>query len=245
MAILIAESLCKQYQTGNTIVDALVDINIHVEQGEFVAVMGPSGSGKSTLLHLLGGMDSPSQGEVILAGQHYSQLSDKQMTLIRRRRIGFIFQFFNLLPTLTAGENVMLPLLIDGKSRNKYRERANELLKLVNLSDREKHKPEQLSGGEQQRVAIARALATDPDVILADEMTGNLNSRAGEEVLALLRRACDDRGQTIIMVTHDPRASRYADRILFLKDGCIAGETSLEDNADSKIILERLAELEI
>jgi putative ABC transport system ATP-binding protein len=220
-AILEAKGLSKQYQMGEVSVDALRDIHFVVEAGEFVAVMGPSGSGKSTLLHLLGGLDSPTDGEIILAGKRIANLSDDEVTLIRRRQIGFIFQFFNLLPTLSAAENVALPLLIDGKRIEKHAARIDELLALVGLSHRKEHKPDQLSGGEQQRVAIARALVTDPAIVLADEPTGNLDTAAGGEILDLLRRACDEKGQTIVMVTHNPTIAATADRMIRLRDGVL------------------------
>jgi putative ABC transport system ATP-binding protein len=207
--------------------------------------MGPSGSGKSTLLHLLGGLDAPSDGEVILAGHRLSVMKDKDVSILRRRQVGFVFQFFNLMPTLTAEENVALPLLIDGRKLRDYQQRIDDLLKLVGLAERRNHKPDQLSGGEQQRVAIARALVTEPTIVLADEPTGNLDSRVGDEVLRILRRACDERGQTIVMVTHDAKAASYADRIVFLKDGQIAGETRLATGNDAGSILHRLAELEM
>jgi len=245
MTIIKTESVSKQYQMGSTSVQALSGIDFSIEAGEFVAVMGPSGSGKSTLLHILGGIDRPTTGDVILAGKRYSQLSDKDLTLIRRRRIGFVFQFFNLLPTMTAAENVFLPLLIDGKPRSECQSRAEEMLRLVGLLDRRDHKPDQLSGGEQQRVAIARALVTKPDIVLADELTGNLNSRAGEEIVELLRHACHETGQTIVMVTHDNHASSHAGRVVFLKDGHIKGETRLTDENGADIILKRMVELEI
>jgi putative ABC transport system ATP-binding protein len=244
MAILETRELSKAYRMGTTTVDALVEVSLAVQPGEFVAVMGPSGSGKSTLLYLLGGLDRPSAGEVILDGQRLSDLSDRQATLIRRRRVGFVFQFFNLLPMLSAEENLALPLLIDRRPLSQYQDRIDELLALVGLSERRTHRPDQLSGGEQQRVAIARAMVTQPAILLADEPTGNLDTRAGDEALQLLRRACDRQGQTIVMVTHDPRAASYADRILFLRDGRISGETSLSNSDDAGAILHRLAELE-
>ena len=219
MPVLSASNLQKDYQLGSHPVRALDSVDFSIEQGEFVAIMGPSGSGKSTLLHLLGGLDKPSDGEVTLAGQAISVLSDRQATLVRRRNIGFVFQFFNLLPTLTAEENILLPLIIDGKKPEAYRQRLNDLLALVGLSDRSKHKPDQLSGGEQQRVALARALVTEPAVLLADEPTGNLDSKTGTAMMELLRRSCKDLNQAIIMVTHDARAASYADRIVFLRDG--------------------------
>ena len=183
--------------------------------------MGPSGSGKSTLLHLLGGLDTPSAGDVILGEKRLAQLDDDDIAILRRRQIGFIFQFFNLLPTLSAFENVALSLLIDGRSLQTYTERIIELLTLVGLGDRLEHKPNQLSGGQQQRVAIARALVTEPMIVLADEPTGNLDSQSGNEILQLLRQTCDARQQTIIMVTHDHRAAAIADRVVRLKDGRI------------------------
>jgi putative ABC transport system ATP-binding protein len=245
MAILEANDVNKQYQMGEVTVDALDKVDFVVERGEFVAVMGPSGSGKSTLLHLLGGLDKPTDGEVTLGGRKLSVMSDKEVTLARRRNVGFVFQFYNLLPTLTAEENIALPLLIDGKKLGEYQSKMNELLELVGLTDRRKHKPDQLSGGEQQRVAIARAFVNDPDIVLADEPTGNLDSRAGEEIMKLLRRSCDELGQTIVVVTHDPKAASFADRIVFLKDGQIASEIRLEEGGDTAPILERLGQLDM
>ena len=217
--LLEAVGLRKRYAMGEVSVEALRGVDFVVKRGEFVAIMGPSGSGKSTLLHLLGGLDDPTDGEVLLAGQPLAQLSDDRLTLIRRRQVGFVFQFFNLLPTLTAAENVALPLLIDGRCLEDYEERIADLLALVGLADRAGHRPDQLSGGEQQRVAIARAFVTDPEVVLADEPTGNLDSAAGEEILRLLRRMRDEKGQTIVMVTHNEHAAEYADRIVRLRDG--------------------------
>jgi putative ABC transport system ATP-binding protein len=219
--ILVTERLQKQYQMGEVKVDALRGVDFVIRQGEFVAIMGPSGSGKSTLMHLLGGLDTPSDGDVMLGGKPLAHLSDDQLTIVRRRQIGFIFQFFNLLPTLSAAENVALPLLIDGKRIEDYQQRIDETLALVGLADRADHRPDQLSGGQQQRVAIARALVTDPAIVLADEPTGNLDTASGEEILKLLRRACDEKGQTIVMVTHDTHAAEYADRIVRLRDGQI------------------------
>jgi len=210
-----------------------------------VAVMGPSGSGKSTLLHLLGGLDQPTGGEVTLAGRVLSTLSDKQVTITRRRKVGFIFQFYNLIPTLNAEENVALPLLIDGQRPKDYRERVEHLLGLVGLTERRRHKPDQLSGGEQQRVAIARALVTEPAIVLADEPTGNLDSKSGAEILKLLRQLCDKLGQTIVMVTHDPKAASHADKVVFLKDGHIIDQMRLEGKKDAAHILARLTELEL
>jgi putative ABC transport system ATP-binding protein len=208
--------------------------------------MGPSGSGKSTLLHLLGGLDMASDGEVNLAGRRLAHLSDDQVTLMRRRQVGFIFQFYNLLPTLTAAENVALPLLLDGKKRVDYEGKVGDMLNLVGLDERMDHRPDQLSGGEQQRVAIARALVTEPAIALADEPTGNLDRKAGKEVLSLLRQACKVNGQTIVMVTHDPYAASFADRVVFLRDGKMVHELHNGNNGISpQVILDVLSELEI
>jgi putative ABC transport system ATP-binding protein len=229
--IVETTGLTKQYQMGEVVVEALRGVDFSVRQGEFVAVMGPSGSGKSTLLHLCGGLDTPTAGDIVLGGIHMAQLSDDELTLLRRRQVGFVFQFFNLLPTLTAAENVALPLVIDGRPVDEYAARIDALLALVGLGDRKDHRPDQLSGGEQQRVAIARALVTAPALLLADEPTGNLDSASGLEVLHLLRRACDEQGQTIVMVTHDPRAASQADRVVFLKDGKVVRDVRLTRGA--------------
>jgi putative ABC transport system ATP-binding protein len=222
--IIHTNSLSKQYQMGEVTVEALKGVDFIVQKGQFVAIMGPSGSGKSTLLHLLGGLDTASDGEVTLAGRRLAQLSDDEITIMRRRQVGFIFQFYNLLPTLSAAENVALPLLLDGAKFEDYEDKVRKLLRLVGLEERMHHKPDQLSGGEQQRVAIARALVTEPVIALADEPTGNLDSKSGKEVLRLLRRACDEKSQTIVMVTHDPCAASFADRVVFLRDGQMVHE---------------------
>jgi putative ABC transport system ATP-binding protein len=219
MVILETKNVTKQYRMGEVSVTALDGVDFQVQKGEFVAIMGPSGSGKSTLLHLLGGLDAPTSGEVILAGQPLSRLSDNELTLVRRRKVGFIFQFYNLLPTLTAAENVALPLLIDGHFPGSYRQHIEDLLGLVGLVERAGHRPDQLSGGQQQRVAIARAFVNRPEIVLADEPTGNLDSRSGTAILELLQRACRELSATIAMVTHDPRAASYTSRVVFLKDG--------------------------
>lgn len=232
--IIETRQLRKHYTTGDVTIEALRGVDFCVEQGAFVAIMGPSGSGKSTLLHLLGGLDRASGGDVYLAAQAYSTLNDEALTRVRRREIGFIFQFYNLLPTLSAAENVALPLILDGGFNNSRAANVRDLLALVDLDERREHKPHQLSGGQQQRVAIARALITEPKLILADEPTGNLDSAAGKTVLALLRRACDEKGQTIIMVTHDPRAAAIADRVVFLKDGQILREQPLKGHSDAE-----------
>ncbi len=227
IAVLETTDLKKQYALGQVTVAALDKVNFVVQRGEFVAVMGPSGSGKSTLLHLLGGLDGPSEGEITLAEQPLSLLSDNQLTLVRRRKIGFIFQFYNLLPTLTAIENIALPLLIDGQALKQHQIKLDHLVALVGLTDRQHHKPNQLSGGQQQRVAIARAFVNDPEIVLADEPTGNLDSKTGTEILHLLRHTCDELQATIVMVTHDSQAASFADRIVFLKDGHVVQELSL------------------
>lgn len=232
LAILEALRLAKQYTLGEHPVNALAGVNLVVERGDFVAIMGPSGSGKSTLLHLLGGLDRPSGGEINLAGQRLSALNDDQSTLVRRHNIGFIFQAYNLLPTMTAEENITLLLIIDGQDPEKTRERIEALLDLVDLADRRHHKPDQLSGGQQQRVAIARALVTQPAIVLADEPTGNLDSKTGTAIMELLRRSCDELQQTIIMVTHDPRAATYADLVVFLRDGQIRQDIIFDTHRD-------------
>lgn len=224
MDILVAEALTKTYRMGEVTVTALDGVDFSVTMGEFVAIMGPSGSGKSTLLHLLGGLDNPTSGRIYLNGQELSGLGDDQITRLRRRKVGFIFQFYNLLPMLTAAENVALPLMIDGRPPGSEQERIRGLLERVGLGDRANHRPDQLSGGQQQRVAIARAFVNDPEIVLADEPTGNLDSKAGATILDLLRRACHELGATIVMVTHDPRAASYAGRVVFLKDGKIVEE---------------------
>jgi putative ABC transport system ATP-binding protein len=216
--------LTKTYGSGETIVRALDGVSIEIARGEMLAIMGPSGSGKSTLLHLLGALETPSSGEIALAGRRYEGLGDGELTALRRETIGFVFQFFNLLPTLTAEENVMLPALIAGRGDDAMRARAAELLGRVGLSARADHLPSELSGGEQQRVSIARALLMRPELVLADEPTGNLDSHSSAEVLELLSELNRDEGHTIVMVTHDPGVAAIAGRVLFLRDGRVAGE---------------------
>ncbi len=228
MHVLEARDLSKQYQLGEHLVNALRGVDVQVTEGEFLAIMGPSGSGKSTLLHLLGGLDAPTGGDVVLTGKSLAELSERKATLARRHHVGFVFQFFNLLPTLTAEENILLPVIIDGKDPRKYEDRLTDLLDLVGLSERRSHKPDQLSGGEQQRVAIARALITQPAILLADEPTGNLDSKTGKAIMSLLRRSCDELGQTVIVVSHDSKATAYADRIIFLRDGDIVHQIHFE-----------------
>jgi putative ABC transport system ATP-binding protein len=231
----------KIYGEGPTAVHALENVSLSFPNGEFAAIMGPSGSGKSTLLHILGALDKPTSGRVIVGNTELSGLSDKKLTLLRRERMGFVFQFFNLIPTLIAEENVLLPVLIAGKRPGQYAERLDELLDLVKLTGRRTHRPDELSGGEQQRVAIARALIKHPDIILADEPRGNLDSQTGAEVLGLLRESAARFGQTILMVTHDPRAAATSDRAVFLCDGRVVDEAI---NPDQDEICERNRTLE-
>ncbi|MBI3000843.1 MAG: ABC transporter ATP-binding protein [Deltaproteobacteria bacterium] len=221
-----AINLHKIYQQGRSEIAALAGVSLDIQKGEFVVIMGPSGSGKSTLLHLIGGLDRPTRGEVMIDGRIVSQMSDNEVTLLRRRHIGFVFQFFNLLPTLTALENVMLPLILDGQPTGPARSRANLLLERVGLMARSGHLPEELSGGEIQRIAIARALAFQPPILLADEPTGNLDSKTGEEVLQLIRRVNHEAGCTVVMVTHNREAAEYGDRVIHLRDGAIEEEPS-------------------
>ena len=221
---MTATELTRRYGTGTTAVEALRGVSLAVRTGELVGIMGPSGSGKSTLLHILAGLDRPTSGEVAIGGRALSGLGDRDLTLLRRTQVGFVFQFFNLLPTLTAEANIVLPLKLAGKRPDPAW--VDELIGKVGLSGRRGHLPSQLSGGQQQRVAIARALVMRPTVIFADEPTGNLDSRSGAEILALLRDSADSYHQTIVMVTHEPRVSAVADRIVLLADGQISGELS-------------------
>jgi len=216
----------KIYLQGKQEICALSDVTFNIEKGEFISIMGPSGSGKSTLMNLIGGLDQPSAGEIFIDGSPLHGISDDELTLIRRKKVGFVFQFFNLLPILTAEENVGLPLLLDGVPFSQIRNKAVHLLETVGLGSRTKHRPEQLSGGEMQRVAIARALITDPAVLLADEPTGNLDSHISEELLGLLKNF-NQAGQTIVMVTHDARAASFGKRIVKLKDGGITEDFAI------------------
>ena len=223
-AAIETTALTKVYGEGETQVRALDGVGIRVDPGEFVALMGPSGSGKSTLLHVVGGLETPTSGSISVAGVDCSRLGDKELTTLRREHIGFVFQFFNLLGSLTAVENVYLPALIGHRREPQLRDRAHELLRRVGLGDRGEHLPAELSGGEQQRVSIARALLLSPEILLADEPTGNLDSRSGGTVLRLLRDLSQTDGRTVLMVTHDPSAAAVADRVLFLRDGRIVDE---------------------
>jgi len=220
--VVTARDLTRRYGSGDTAVDALRGVSVDVATGQLTAVMGPSGSGKSTLMHILAGLDRPTSGEVYVAGTEIGSLNDAQLTKLRRRHIGFIFQFFNLLPMLTARDNILLPLSIAGEKPD--REWIDELVAKVGLADRLSHRPSEMSGGQQQRVAIARALVSRPTVMFADEPTGNLDSKTSSEILALLRDSVSQYGQTTVMVTHDANAAAIADRILFLADGVIVRE---------------------
>jgi putative ABC transport system ATP-binding protein len=226
------EDVTKVYQQGKRVVTAVRGVSLKIHAGEFVSIMGPSGSGKSTLLHLLGALDVPTTGRVLFKGQDLQKLSDKERSLLRRFRIGFIFQFFNLLPTLTAAENVALPLLLSGRSRTEAGQRALTGLAAMNLDKRANHFPDELSGGEMQRVAIARALITEPDIVICDEPTGNLDSATSAEILALLRSLPEAGKRSVVMVTHDPVAANHADRLIHFRDGRIHSEEILTRTED-------------
>jgi putative ABC transport system ATP-binding protein len=219
-----ARGLVKVFGAGDAQVRALDGVDLCVARGEMVAIMGPSGSGKSTLLHIVGALEAPTAGTVAVAGRRYDGADDKALTRLRGDHIGFVFQFFNLLGSLSAEENVLLPALIARRTDGEIRRRAGELLELVGLADRATHTPAELSGGQQQRVSIARALLLEPELVLADEPTGNLDTKSGREILQLLRRLSRTEGRTIVMVTHDPSAAAVADRVVFLRDGRVAGE---------------------
>jgi putative ABC transport system ATP-binding protein len=245
--ILEARDLTKSYPLGPQLVEALRGVSFTVKAGEFVALMGPSGSGKSTLLQVLGGLDRPTSGEVVLEGQVVSQLSDDDATRLRRDRTGFVFQSFNLIPLLDAAENVALPFTIagDDPTKGELAERIRDVLALVDLTGKEHHKPDQLSAGEQQRVAIARALVTRPALLFADEPTGNLDYTTGTEILDALWRSCVERGQTVVLVTHDSKAAAYADRVLVIGDGQIRDTIELgrRESHDATPLIARLASL--
>ena len=215
------KNIVKDFELGNTTTRVLKDVSIKVLKGEFVSIMGQSGSGKSTLLYILGGLDTPTRGTVSMNGIDISKFNDEKMSKIRRRKIGFVFQFYNLIPNLNVEENIMLPLLLDGKKTRDYRKQLNEILEVVGLTDRRKHTPRELSGGQQQRVAIARALIGSPEILFADEPTGNLDSAAGAEIMDLLRAINQNSGQTILMVTHSPEAAKSSNRVITVKDGMI------------------------
>ena len=239
-AVVTATDLTRRYGEGPTAVDALRGVSLEIARGKLTAVMGPSGSGKSTLMHILAGLDRPTSGDVAIEGTSIARLGDTELTKLRRRHIGFVFQFFNLLPMLTAEENVTLPLSLGGDKVD--RAWIDEILDKTGLSDRRTHRPAELSGGQQQRVAIARALASRPTVVFADEPTGNLDSTTSAEILELLEASVATYGQTTVMVTHDPGAAAIADRVLFLADGRIVNDLGKSTAHDILTAMERLAE---
>ena len=243
MSLIQTQNLTKVYGSGEAVVTALDHVNFQVKEGEFVAVMGPSGCGKSTLLHLLGGLDRPSEGSVSIDGIAIANMKDDDLTKLRRRKMGFVFQFFNLIPVLNAVENAALPVTLDGVKPVEARKRAGIWLERFGLGDRLSSRPDQLSGGQQQRVAVARALVGEPTLILADEPTGNLDTRSGDEIAGLLRQVTKEYGRTVVMVTHDPRIAAYADRIVFLKDGKVVDETNLEPEGASERIADKIKEI--
>jgi len=216
------QSIVKQYRVGTVDTPVLRSISLKIARGEFVSIMGPSGSGKSTLLYILSGLDMPTKGRVLLNGRNISGMDDAKKSIMRRRNIGFVFQFYNLIPNLNVEENIMLPVLLDGKDMKEHRRKLNDILTVVGLSERRKHTPRELSGGQQQRVAIARALINNPDIIFADEPTGNLDSKSGTEILALLREINREQGKTILMVTHSEDAAQYGNRMIYVRDGVVA-----------------------
>ncbi|HKV66872.1 MAG TPA: ABC transporter ATP-binding protein [Gaiellales bacterium] len=239
MGVIAATDVTRRYGEGDAAVDALKGVSLDVPAGQFAAVMGPSGSGKSTLMHILAGLDRPTTGTVAIDGTDITELNDKRLTLLRRHNIGFIFQFFNLLPTLTAEENIVLPLQIAGTKPDSAW--VESVIDRVGLGDRRRHRPAELSGGQQQRVAIARALVSRPTVIFADEPTGNLDSATGAEILTVLREAVDSYQQTTVMVTHDAGAAAIADRALFLADGLIVRDAPCKDAGDIMAIMADLS----
>ncbi|MDX1994689.1 MAG: ABC transporter ATP-binding protein [bacterium] len=243
MTILRTEALTKMYGTEEQPIYAVHDLNLSINEGEFVAIMGPSGSGKSTALYLIGGLDKPTSGHIWLRDRDLTAMNDDTLSQVRRESIGFIFQFFNLIPVLTAAENVAMPLILDGVPRRKALDIAEKSLAQVDMGNRATHRPGELSGGQQQRVAIARALATQPAIILADEPTGNLDSRSSDEVVEILRHTVDQGGQTLVLVTHDPRVAAHADRIVFIKDGRIVDENHLKGAGKADQIREQLSKV--
>jgi putative ABC transport system ATP-binding protein len=246
MSLVQTQKLTKIYGSGATAVTALDHVNVTIKEGEFVAVMGPSGCGKSTLLHLLGGLDKPTEGHVLIAGHNLTDLHDDQLTELRRRNIGFVFQFYNLIPVLSAVENAALPVTLDGMKPAAAKAKAAEWLTRFGMGERLNHRPDQLSGGQQQRVAVARALVAEPSLVLADEPTGNLDTRASDEIASLLRQVSKEFGRAVVMVTHDPRIAAYADRIIFLKDGKIIDETLLErkNGKNAEAVAKKVREIE-
>ena len=238
-AVVVANELARRYGEGDTAVDALRGVSLEIEQGKLTAVMGPSGSGKSTLMHIMAGLDKPTSGTVSIAGREITSMSDNELTMLRREHIGFVFQFYNLLPLLNAEENVKLPLSVAGDSAEEGW--FKELVTKIGIADRLKHRPSQLSGGQQERVAIARALVNQPTVVFADEPTGNLDSKSSAEILTLLRESSEEYGQTLVMVTHDPGAAAIADRVLYLADGLIVVD---QRGATDREVLETMNKLD-
>lgn len=242
--IVETRNLGKVYNTNGTKVEALKGVNMMLERGELVAVMGPSGCGKSTLLHLLGGLDTPTTGEVLIQNQRIDQMSESQRAVMRRRQIGFVFQAFNLIGNLSVADNIELPALVAGRSANQARTQRERLLTNLGIPDKHAQSPSQLSGGQRQRVALARAMINQPTILLADEPTGNLDSKTAFEVLQLLQNTHAS-GQTILLVTHDPNVASIAQRVLFMKDGQISGETTLQQQHDPKALLTEMLEMEV
>jgi len=241
--VLDVANLTKSYDTGSEFVAALNGVSVRVNRGEFVAIMGASGSGKSTFLHLVAGLDRPSSGAVRIEGKDLAVMGDRERTLFRRRRLGIIFQAYNLIPTLSALENVALPAMLDGRNGSLVAEKAERLLQLVDLTHRKTHRPQAMSGGEQQRAAIARAFVNDPALVLADEPTGNLDTKHGEAIWKLLKDLSRQEGKTVLAVTHEPAAAAHADRVIVLKDGRIVGELSPGGEGHAANLATRYAEL--
>jgi len=242
-AVLEVSNLRKDYATGDDVVHALSGLDLTVQSGQLVAIMGASGSGKSTLLHLLGGLDVPTSGRIVVEGHDLGSMGDRGRTLFRRRRLGIVCQAFNLLPTLTAAENVALPLMLDGQPGAAIEDKTTSLLELVDVAHRRKHRPQALSGGEQQRVAVARALVNDPAIVLADEPTGNLDSKHAQEIWHLLGRLARDQGRTVLFVTHEAAGAAHADRVVVLKDGRVIGEFTPPRETDAALVATRYSEL--
>jgi putative ABC transport system ATP-binding protein len=241
--VVAVDDLHKAYQLGDETIQALDGVSLNVSRGQFVAIMGASGSGKTTLMHMIGGLDLPDRGTISVAGHEINQLTDPQRTLFRRRRLGVVFQAFNLMPTLSALENIMLPLLVDGRSATESRKRAEEMLELVHLDHRKRHRPAVMSGGEQQRVAIARALVNEPVLILADEPTGNLDPTASLAIWTLLGDLAREAKTTVLMVTHEALAASHADAVRFLKAGRFSGSVDTKGSGDAALVATRYAEL--
>ncbi|QNO14587.1 ABC transporter ATP-binding protein [Alkalicella caledoniensis] len=221
MNVIETKEIYKNFKMGIVDVEVLKDINLNVAKGEFVSIMGPSGSGKSTLLYLLGALDKPTSGQILVNGKELSVLKDKEESIMRRKEMGFVFQFYNLIPNLTVEENILVPMLLDGKKVKDYKDKLDEILNIVGLEDRRKYTPRELSGGQQQRVAIARSLINDPDIILADEPIGNLDSKTGTEIMELLQKINVEQGKTVIQVTHSKEAACYGTRLVLMRDGII------------------------